>query len=230
MMTKVLIADDEVNIANPIKYVLEREGFEAEAVYNGNDALQLILNETYDIIILDVMMPIYNGYDICKSISDRDIGIIMLTAKNSTTDKVIGLELGADDYITKPFDMTELIARVRSLDRRLNKSKVSNLHELDNVLVYDSLKIDEKERAVLIDDIYIELKPKEFELLLFLAQNNRKTFTRDHILDAVWGVDYYGGSRTVDIHIQRIRKKLVEYSKLIKTVPKVGYKFVGESN
>ncbi|WDV45826.1 response regulator transcription factor [Clostridiaceae bacterium M8S5] len=229
MKIRILVADDEKNIADPISYALEREGYDVDTVYNGKDAVDALDNNKYCILVLDIMMPECNGYDVCRHITNKNIGIIMLTAKNSTIDKVLGLELGADDYVTKPFVMTELIARIRSLDRRLNKSKSLKIENRD-VLIFDSLRLDSKEHTVTIDDINIDLKPKEFELLFFLAKNNKTLFTRDNILDSVWGFDYYGGTRTVDLHIQRIRKKLQNYSTLIKTIPKVGYKFIGENN
>lgn len=229
MNTRVLVADDEVNIADPIKYALEREGFNVSVAYDGKEAIDIIKKIEPTIVVLDIMMPKQNGYDVCRELTNKNIGIIMLTAKNSTIDKVLGLELGADDYITKPFELQELIARVRSLNRRIKKSDIANKNSRD-IFVFEDLRIDNIEHVVSIDNNTIDFKPKEFELLLFLAQNKQTTFTRDQILDSVWDIGYYGGTRTVDIHIQRIRKKLKNYSKLIKTVPKIGYKFVEHYN
>lgn len=232
MKTKILVVDDEENIANSIAYALKREQYEVYTAYNGEEAMDIIHKHHPKILILDVMMPKLNGYDVCrKLVNDMTIGIIMLTAKSTLVDKVLGLELGADDYITKPFDIQELIARVRSLNRRIKKGE-NNEHKKNdnNIICIQGLKIDIKERAVYVDNNMLYLKPKEFDLLTFLMQNIRATLTRDKILDIVWGQDYFGGTRTVDIHIQRIRKKLGKYGGLIKTVPKIGYKAVESLN
>lgn len=232
MKTKILVADDEENIANSIAYALEREQYKVYTAYDGEEAMDIIHKHHPKILILDVMMPKLNGYDVCrKVVNDMTIGIIMLTAKSTLVDKVLGLELGADDYITKPFDIQELIARVRSLNRRIKKGE-NNEHKKNdnNIICIQGLKIDIKERAIYVDNNMLYLKPKEFDLLTFLMQNIRATLTRDKILDIVWGQDYFGGTRTVDIHIQRIRKKLGKYGGLIKTVPKIGYKAVESLN
>ncbi|WP_066496611.1 response regulator transcription factor [Abyssisolibacter fermentans] len=232
MSIKILVADDEENIANSIAYALKREQYEVYTAYDGEEAMDIIKNNCLDILILDIMMPKVNGYDVLRKIvNDMQIGIIMLTAKSSLVDKVLGLELGADDYVTKPFDIQELIARVRSLCRRLKKGESSgDNRSSQNIICVEELKINIKERVVCLGDNMLHLKPKEFDLLTFLLQNNRITFTRDNILDEVWGQDYFGGTRTVDIHIQRIRKKLGKYGVIIKTVPKIGYKAVENLN
>ncbi len=228
MRTKVLVADDEKNIANSIAYALKRENYEVYTAYDGEEALEIIGIQNPQILILDVMMPKYNGFDILKKVSNNMFfGIIMLTAKSELIDKVLGLELGADDYITKPFDIPELIARVRSLCRRIEKSNV--LHEED-CFSYDTFKIKFEDRIVYLDGEVVYFKPKEFDLLAFLMNNKRVTFSREVILDRVWGQEYLGGTRTIDIHIQRIRKKLGRYGSLIKTVPKIGYKAVADIN
>lgn len=230
-MTKILVADDEENMTSAIAYVLMRENYEVFKAYDGNEAIEIIEKEQPQILILDVMMPIYNGYDICKRFCDKsDIGIIMLTAKSNLIDKVLGLELGADDYMTKPFEIEELLARVRSLERRIQKNRSrDNEIKQDDIMISEGVKIDLKERVVYVDDQLVEFKAKEYDLLIFLMNNIKTTFTRDTILNSVWGMDYYGNTRTVDIHILRIRKKLGKYCGLIKTVPKVGYKMIGIS-
>ncbi|WP_273323981.1 response regulator transcription factor [Vallitalea guaymasensis] len=227
-MTKILVADDEENITNAIAYALEREDYQVYKAYDGKEALDIIRKEQPDILILDIMMPEYNGYDVCKNIENTSqMGIIMLTAKSTLVDKILGLELGADDYITKPFEMQELLARVRSLQRRINKNDdVSKELIDDNILEIDGIKVNVLERVAYVDNKQIDLKAREFDLLVFLMKNVKITFTRDIILDRVWDMDYYGGTRTVDIHIQRIRKQLGKYSSLIKTIPKVGYKML----
>lgn len=228
MGTKVLVADDEKNIADSIAYALKRENYEVYTAYDGEEALEIIEMQKPQILILDVMMPKYNGFDILKKVSNNmSFGIIMLTAKSELIDKVLGLELGADDYITKPFDIPELIARVRSLCRRIEKSNItSSMLDEEDCFSYDTFKIKFKDRIVYLDGEVLYFKPKEFDLLAFLMNNRRVTFTREVILDRVWGQEYLGGTRTIDIHIQRIRKKLGRYGSLIKTVPKIGYKAV----
>ncbi|MCT4605646.1 MAG: response regulator transcription factor [Marinisporobacter sp.] len=231
MEIKILIADDEENITNAIAYALKREQYTVYTAYDGQEAIDKIQKFHPDILILDVMMPKLSGYDVCRRIGDNmNMGILMLTAKNDLVDKVLGLELGADDYVTKPFDLVELLARVRSLSRRIKKGQnnMEKNHEDEAVQLHE-IKIGLKERVVYIKDQIIDFKPKEFDLLAFLVKNKEKTFTRDEILDHVWGQDYFGGTRTIDIHIQRIRKKLGKYSGMIKTIPKIGYKAVEKS-
>lgn len=225
-MTKIIVVDDEENITDAIAYALERENYQVYKAFDGKEALDLIRKEQPDILILDIMMPEYNGYDLCKNIDDSsNMGIIMLTAKSTLVDKILGLELGADDYMTKPFEIQELLARVRSLERRINKNNDVDIVD-DNILVVDGIEVNLLERVVYVDSKPIDLKAKEFDLLVFLMKNVKITFTRDIILDRVWDMDYYGGTRTVDIHIQRLRKQLGKYNRLIKTIPKVGYKMV----
>lgn len=226
-MFKVLVVDDERAIADSIAYALKRECYEVDVAYDGEEALEKIMRIKPDVVVLDVMMPKYDGYEVCKKIDkNSSIGILMLTAKNDLVDKVIGLELGADDYLTKPFEMIELLARVKSLCRRINKISSELNPNSISIINVEGLKIDLQERTVYADGTLIELKPKEFDLLVFLFENPRHVFSRDEILDRVWDMDYLGGTRTIDIHIQRIRKKLGRHGDLIKTVAKVGYKAV----
>jgi len=176
---------------------------------------------------MDVMMPKMNGFEVLKKLDNReDLGIVMLTAKNDIVDKVLGLELGADDYITKPFDIREIMARVKSLLRRLNKN--SNESKNGDLQIKD-LKVRLKQRKVIIKDEELELTPKEFDLLVLLLSSLDRVYTRDELLDLIWGMEYFGGTRTVDIHIQRLRKKLGRpYENIIQTVYRVGYKAIGE--
>lgn len=228
---KILVVDDESEITDSIAYMLKREGYEVETAYDGKESLEKINIFSPDVIVLDVMMPEFNGYDICKSIEkENNIGIIMLTAKAGLIDKVLGLELGADDYLTKPFEMIELLARIKSLCRRIKKVEYEIKESNKNQIIIYDLKLDLDERTVLIKDEEVDFKPKEFELLVFLFENPRHVFSREDILNRVWDMDYIGATRTIDIHIQRIRKKLKEYGSLIKTVPKIGYKAVYDFN
>lgn len=217
---KILIVDDERAIVDLIKINLELEGFETVCCYNGNDAIVLANAIQPDIILLDIMMPGLNGLDVCKRLQNLSLPIIMLTAKNNINDKLLGLEYGADDYITKPFDSRELIARIKVILRRSNMTDVKE----DFTLTVGPIKIHQAERRVTLNEIEIPLTPKEYELLYLLCENPKKVFSRDNILESVWGFEYYGDTRTVDIHIQRLRKKLGEYSGIIKTVFSIGYK------
>ena len=237
-MIRVLVADDEANITDSIAYALKREGYDVECAYDGEETLKKITKFCPHILVLDLMMPVYDGYEVCRRIDpDTNMGILMLTAKNDLMDKVVGLELGADDYVTKPFDLVELLARIRSLVRRLKKaSGILDNVEMDSCDENNykenedqkSCNVDIKllERLVYVDGEEVEFKPKEFDLLVFLAENNGRVFSREQILESVWDMDYLGGTRTIDIHIQRIRKKLGDYAVNICTVPRVGYKAV----
>lgn len=228
MEEKVLVVDDEKSIADAIAYAFKREGYSVEIAYDGEEALNKIVTFKPHVVILDVMMPKMNGYDVCKKIGDKEnLGIVMLTAKNDIVDKVLGLELGADDYIVKPFDIREILARVKSLLRRLTKNV--NESEAEEIKIKD-IRVILKQRKVLIKEEELELTPKEFDLIAILLSNLNRVFTREELLDLIWGIEYFGGTRTVDIHIQRIRKKLQEpYQDIIQTVYRVGYKAVGES-
>ncbi|MCY6485247.1 response regulator transcription factor [Clostridium aestuarii] len=227
MEEKILVVDDEKSIADLIAYAFKREGYSVETAYNGEEALNKIKNFNPHILIIDVMMPKMNGFEVCRKLDNREnLGIVMLTAKNDIVDKVLGLELGADDYITKPFDIREVIARVKSLLRRLNKN--TNESEDTDIQIKD-LKVMLKQRKVLIKGEELQLTPKEFDLLVLLLSNLDRVYTRDELLDLIWGMEYIGGTRTVDIHIQRLRKKLGKlYENIIQTVYRVGYKAVGE--
>lgn len=227
MEEKILVVDDEKSIADAIAYGFRREGYIVETAYDGKEALDKISSFQPDLIILDVMMPKMNGFEICKKVSNRDdIGIILVTAKNDIVDKVLGLELGADDYITKPFDIREVIARSKSLLRRLQKT--SHKSDVKDITI-KNLRMIQKQRRVILKGECLELTPKEFDLLAILLSNLERVYTREELLDLVWGIEYIGGTRTVDIHIQRLRKKLgSEYQNIIQTIFGVGYKATGD--
>jgi len=227
MIKRILVADDEPGIANPISYAFRKEGYEVETVYDGQAALDKALSFHPHVIVLDVMMPKLTGYEVCRKLDNRsDTGIILLTVKDDIVDKIVGLEMGADDYMTKPFDMRELIARVKALLRRLEKKDPDPAESI----VAGPVSIHLRLRTVFVDDRAIELTPKEFDLLALLLSHPERVFTRDELLDAVWGIEYAAGTRTVDIHMQRLRKKLGEDGQLmLQTVFGVGYKAVGSN-
>lgn len=227
MQYKILIVDDEKNILEVLSYALKREGYLIDVAYDGKEALHKINSFNPNILILDLMLPEINGYDICKKLEKNNIGIIMLTAKNDIVDKLLGLELGADDYLTKPFDIREVIARVKSLLRRLNK----NSNENEDTITIKDLIINPRERSVVISYSPVELTSIEFDLLYLLLSNPNIVYSRDQLLDLVWKTDYFGGTRTVDTHVQRIRKKLGNnYQNIIQTVHGTGYKGVKKLN
>ncbi|MFC5652781.1 response regulator transcription factor [Paenibacillus solisilvae] len=226
MNKKILVVDDEQSIAGAIVYAFRREGYIVEAAYDGEEALKLASSFKPDVMILDVMMPKLNGYDVCRRLENRiGMGIIMLTVKNDIVDKVIGLELGADDYMTKPFDLRELVARTKALLRRLENKPEEEVQ----LTVIKDLRLNKINRSVQLGTETLELTPKEFDLLALLIMHPDRVYTRDELLDLVWSMDYAGGTRTVDIHMQRLRKKLGEpYQQLLQTVYGVGYKALRE--
>jgi len=227
MADKILVVDDEVNIADAIAYALRREGYNVEVAYDGKNALSIFQGFNPALMILYVMMPEMSGFDLMRKIKDSNkVGIILLTAKNDIVDKVLGLELGADDYVTKPFDMRELMARVKSLLRRINATAEETKHCMD--IVIQDLQVLYESRKVSVGKKVLDLTPKEFDLLFLLLSNIDRVFTRDELLDRIWGMDYAGGTRTVDIHVQRLRKKLGNYQDIITTVHGVGYKATKE--
>ena len=222
---KILIADDDTNIVELISLYLTKEGYETKKAYNGREALKHLQSFGPNLMILDIMMPEMDGYAVCREVRKMSsIPIIMLTAKGETFDKVLGLELGADDYLVKPFDTKELVARVKAVLRR-TESKESN----NKRLIFPGLTINLSNYSVTFQEKDIEMPPKELELLYFLASHPNQVFTREQLLNQIWGYEYYGDTRTVDVHIKRIREKLdqgeEESSWSIKTVWGVGYKF-----
>ncbi len=218
---KVLIVDDEPAIVDLIKINLDLEGFDTCACYTGQQALIAAPIFNPDLIILDIMLPDISGYEVCKKLQKLNIPIIMLTAKNDIKDKLYGLELGADDYITKPFDSRELTARIKTVLRRIDKSDSKE----DANMQLGPILINTLQRQVHVDGEEVMLTPKEYDLLLIFCENQRKVFSRENLLELVWKFEYIGDSRTVDMHIQRLRRKLGKYSFFIKTVFGIGYKF-----
>ncbi|MBQ3426983.1 MAG: response regulator transcription factor [Clostridia bacterium] len=225
MSQKVLVVDDDINIVKLIKLYLEKESFTVITAHNGHDALELFRHENPSIIILDIMMPEMDGNQVCREIrKTSDVPIIMLTAKGETFDKVLSLELGADDYMVKPFETKELVARIKAILRRSESKSGAGATEC---ITYDKLEVNLTNYELKIDGRILEIPPKELELLYFLASNPNRVFTREQLLEEVWGFDYFGDSRTVDVHIKRLREKLegVEANWQLKTVWGVGYKF-----
>ena len=222
--TRVLIVDDDPNINQLIKLYLEKEGFETETATRGDDALNLFKKNPPHIVLLDLMLPGMDGWQVCREIRKiSTIPIIMLTAKDETFDKVLGLELGADDYIVKPFDMKELVARIKAVIRRFQAAETP-----EKELVFPGLTINISQYTVTYMGKPLEMPPREIELLYFLASHPGMVFTREQLLEQVWGYDYFGDSRTVDVHVKRLREKLSGGEELgwqIKTVWGVGYKF-----
>ena len=221
---KILIVDDEEHIIELIKFNLENAGYETLTATNGIDALRIIREESPRLILLDIMLPGMDGYDICKEIRKdniiANIPVIMITAKGEEVDKILGLELGADDYITKPFSIRELIARVKALIRRTGTSMPDHNYKFSNI------SIDFNE--ILKDDTKIDLTLKEFELLEILIKNKGRVMTRDFLLDKIWGYEYIGETRTVDVHIRHLRQKVEDDDKnpkYIETVRGIGYRF-----
>lgn len=222
----ILIVDDEANICELIRLYVEKEGYKAVIANDGDQAIEKFKNEDPDMVLLDIMLPKKDGWQVCREIRGfSDVPIIMITAKGETFDKVLGLELGADDYIVKPFEPKELIARIKAVLRRSESRGASDNDE--NELVFDGLRINKETYEVYLDGNKIEMPPKEFELLYFLAKNKNKVYTRDQLLDEIWGYEFFGDSRTVDVHVKRIREKIEVGDKnwQLKTVWGVGYKF-----
>jgi DNA-binding response OmpR family regulator len=234
-MKKVLVVDDDPNIVEVLRLYFDKDGFAVISCLTGERAFDTFIVSQPDIVILDLMLPGRDGYDICREIRKvSDTPIIMLTARTDTLDKVVGLELGADDYVQKPFEPKELLARVKAVLRRVEKKEDSILppveqKESGEVVTYQGLIIDKARYAVSVEDKEIEMPPKELELLFFLASHPNRVFTREQLLENVWGYDFYGESRTVDVHVKRIREKIEDVTKVvnwqIKTVWGVGYKF-----
>ncbi len=222
---KILIVDDEENICELLRLYVEKEGYQTLIATNGQEAMDKFRAEKPDMVLLDIMLPIKDGWQVCREIrAIDDTPIIMLTAKGETFDKVLGLELGADDYMVKPFEPKELLARMKAVLRRTTGRAEE---EVNNEIVFDRLRINQETYDVYLDDEKIEMPPKEFELLFFLAKNANKVFTRDQLLDEIWGYEFFGDSRTVDVHMKRIREKIDRDDKSwhLKTVWGVGYKF-----
>ena len=225
MNAKILIIDDDPHISEAIKLYLEKEGYEIKNAYDGIDGINTFKNIDPDLVLLDIMMPGKDGWQVCREI--REISskpIIMLTAKGEIFDKVLGLELGADDFLAKPVDMKELSARIKAVLRRCQGN---DSHNDDECVRFENIEISLQKYELKVKGKSVDVPPKELELLYFLASNYNHVFTRDQLLDKVWGFDYLGDSRTVDVHIKRLREKLEGVSEkwVLKTVWGVGYKF-----
>ena len=227
-MTRILIVDDEPNIRHTVGYNLRREGYEVVEAADGEAALAAAAAQPLDLVVLDLMLPGVDGLEVCRRLRARGpVPILMLTARADEVDRVVGLELGADDYLVKPFSMRELLARVKAILRRAELNRVAR-PEPPTRLVRDGLTIDTGRRRVAVDDREVALKPREFDLLAFLARQPGQVFTRAQLLEHVWGYDYLGDSRTVDVHVRSLRTKLgdrADTPRWIETVWGVGYRF-----
>jgi two-component system response regulator VicR len=225
---KVLIIEDEKPISDIVKFNLTKEGFETEAAYDGGVGLEMALKNDPDLVLLDVMLPTIDGFEICKRIREKsNVPIIILTAKEEEVDKVLGLELGADDYITKPFGLRELIARVKANIRRTGMSDIVGA-DPSNVKEFGSITIDTNRYEARKNGVALELTLREFELLKYLAEREDKVYSREQLLEDVWGYEYYGDIRTVDVTVRRLREKLEDDSsdpKYVLTKRGVGYYF-----
>lgn len=226
-MKKILVVDDEKSIVKGIKFSLEQDDMKVEVAYDGETALELAKANHYDMILLDIMLPGFSGLEVCQMIREfSDVPIIMLTAKGDDMDKILGLEYGADDYITKPFNILEVKARIKAIFRRNNR----NVPEQENQKVIETkgLKIDVNSRRVYIDDKEVNLTAKEFELVYLLVSNPNKVYSREQLLKTIWGPSYPGDARTVDVHVRRLREKIEATPadpKYIHTKWGVGYYF-----
>jgi DNA-binding response OmpR family regulator len=224
---KILVVDDDKKTVELIKLYLEKDGYQVLAAYDGQQALELARQKRPDLVVLDLMLPTIDGLDVCRILhAEAKLPIIMLTARTTEEDKLLGLDLGADDYVTKPFSPRELLARVRSLLRRIDEAKIKGPSQVR----YDNLIVDFVRHEVRLDEEPIHLTPREFKLLETLTRESGRAFTRLQLLDAVFGLDYEGLERTVDVHVMNLRKKIEpepDQPRYIVTVPGVGYRFEG---
>ncbi|MBQ8388245.1 MAG: response regulator transcription factor [Clostridia bacterium] len=223
--TKILVVDDDLNICEMLKVYFENEGYEVKTVNDGVEGLVSFKTYEPDLVLLDIMLPRKDGWQVCREIREMSSKpVIMITAKGDVFDKVLGLELGADDFVVKPFDMKELSARVKAVLRRYQSHSSQSDEE---VIKFENIEISLQKYELKLNGEYIDIPPKELQLLYVLASNCNRVFTRDQLLDKVWGFDYLGDSRTVDVHVKRLREKLEGVSDkwVLKTVWGVGYKF-----
>ena len=229
MAKKVLVVDDEKLIVKGIRFSLEQDGMEVDCAYDGEEALNMIKNKEYDIILLDVMLPKLTGFEVCQQVREfSGVPIVMLTAKGEDMDKILGLEYGADDYITKPFNILEVKARIKAILRRVNKKDRDR--DGNKIIVKGNMKIDCESHRVFIGDKEVNLTAKEFDLLELLATNPAKVYSREDLLNIVWGYEYPGDARTVDVHVRRLREKIEKHPsdpKYVHTKWGVGYYFQG---
>jgi len=233
---KILVVDDEISLQETLAYNLSKEGYTVEVAGDGNKALELARSSKPDLVILDVMLPGLDGFEVCRILrQEANIPVLMLTARDDEIDRVVGLEVGADDYLVKPFSMRELIARIKALLRRVRliREEVESTAQEGNQpkqLAFNDLVIDMTRREVKLGDSVLQLKPKEYELLLYMGQHKGQVLTREMILERVWGWDFVGDSRTVDVHIRWLREKIEpnpENPQRIVTVRGAGYRFEG---
>lgn len=229
MEKKVLVVDDEKLIVKGIRFSLEQDGMDVDCAYDGEEALEYAKNNTYDLILLDVMLPKLTGFEVCQQIREfSNVPIIMLTAKSEDMDKILGLEYGADDYITKPFNILEVKARIKAIMRRAGTKETEKKNE--NVILISDMKLDRESRRVFIQSKEVNLTTKEFEVLELLIMNPGKVYSRDNLLKIIWGEDYPGDVRTVDVHIRRLREKIESNPsepKYVQTKWGLGYFFKG---
>ncbi|MCI9340429.1 MAG: response regulator transcription factor [Dorea sp.] len=229
MSRRVLVVDDEKLIVKGIRFSLEQDGMMVDCAYDGEEALKLAKENAYDMILLDIMLPKHDGFEVCQQIREfSDVPVVMLTARNDDMDKILGLEYGADDYITKPFNILEVKARIKAIMRRTGKRNQSQVN--DKMIVKGSMRIDCESRRVVIDEKEVNLTAKEFDLLELLAMNPNKVYSRENLLNIVWGYEYPGDARTVDVHIRRLREKIETNPsdpKYVYTKWGVGYYFRG---
>jgi two-component system response regulator RegX3 len=227
-MTKILIVEDESSFSEAISFLLGKEGFETDVAENGRVALELFKASAYDLVLLDLMIPEVSGIEVCRAIRTTSmVPIIMLTAKDSEVDKVVGLELGADDYVTKPYSSRELVARIKAVLRR-GTFESMDADSNSAIQVAGNIRMDVERHQVTVNGTLINLPLKEFELLEFLMRNTGRVLTRGQLIDRVWGGDYYGDTKTLDVHIKRLRSKIEEdpaNPQLIQTIRGLGYKF-----
>lgn len=225
-MAEILVIDDEKDIVEAIEYSLTKEGFRIAKAYDGHNGLRLAREKMPDLVLLDLMLPGISGIEVCKSLKKdpktANLPVIILTAKGEEIDKIVGLELGADDYVTKPFSMRELVARVKSILKRYGVKSLP----VKPAVKFADLQIDSEKHEVLANGKPVELTAKEFSLLKFLAENKDKVFSRERLLDAIWGIEVAIETRTVDVHMRRLREKLGKAGKHLKTLRGVGYKFI----
>jgi len=227
-MTKILIVEDESSFSEAISFLLGKEGFETDVAENGRTALELFKASAYDLVLLDLMIPEVSGIEVCRAIRTTSmVPIIMLTAKDSEVDKVVGLELGADDYVTKPYSSRELVARIKAVLRR-GTPESADADSSSAIQSAGNIRMDVERHQVTVNGTLINLPLKEFELLEFLMRNEGRVLTRGQLIDRVWGGDYYGDTKTLDVHIKRLRSKIEEdpaNPRLIQTIRGLGYKF-----
>ncbi len=220
---RILVVDDEANIIDLVRLYLERDGYRVEAASDGAQAIEKIGSLSPDLVILDIMLPEIDGFEVCRQVrSESDVPIIMLTARDEDIDKIVGLELGADDYLTKPFNPRELVARVKAILRRAERTPQVDTRPVS----IGDLNIDPARREVTVAGEEVSLRAKEFDLLLTFAEHKGLVLSREQLLNLVWGFDFYGQTRTVDVHVAHLRKRLAKSELRIETITGVGYKLV----